>query len=104
VAVISYGFWQRHFDGAREAIGRTLTLDRVTFTIVGVTPPGFFGADVGRTFDVAVPLGDEPLIHGPDSWLSPRSYATPLTFMARLKPAQTLEAATAALGCRSSRR
>jgi putative ABC transport system permease protein len=97
VAVISFGFWQRHFDGAREAIGRTLTLDRVTFTIVGVTPPDFFGADVGRTFDVAVPLGDERLIHGPDSWLSPRSYATPLTVMARLKPGQTLEAATAAL-------
>jgi putative ABC transport system permease protein len=96
VAVISYGFWQRHFDGAREAIGRTLTLDRVTFTIVGVTPPDFFGADVGRTFDVAVPLGDEPLIDGSQSWLS-RNNVTRLTVMARLKPGQTLEAVTAAL-------
>jgi putative ABC transport system permease protein len=97
VAVISYGFWQRRFGGAADAIGRTLTLDRVTFTIVGVTPPDFFGADVGRTFDVAVPLGDEPLIHDRQSWLSPRSYATHLTVLARLKPGQTLDAATAAL-------
>jgi putative ABC transport system permease protein len=97
VAVISYGFWQRHFAAASEAIGRTLTLDRVTFTIVGVTPPDFFGADVGRTFDVAVPLGDEPLIHDRNSWALPRSPSTQLTVMARLKPGQTLEAATAAL-------
>jgi hypothetical protein len=34
VAVISYSFWERRFDGAKEAIGRTLTLDRVTFTVV----------------------------------------------------------------------
>ena len=56
VAVISYSFWQRRFGGAADAIGRTLTLDRVPFTIVGVMPPDFFGLDVGRAFDVAVPI------------------------------------------------
>ena len=45
VAVISYGFWQRRFGGAADVIGRPLTLDRVPFTIVGVTPPAFFGPD-----------------------------------------------------------
>jgi ABC-type antimicrobial peptide transport system permease subunit len=54
VAVISYGFWQRRFGGAASAVGSTLTIDRVAFTVVGVTPPEFFGADVGRAFDVAV--------------------------------------------------
>ena len=62
VAVISYGFWQRRFDGAADAIGRTLTVERVPFTIIGVTPPQFFGVDVGRTFDVAIPIGTELLI------------------------------------------
>ena len=51
VAVISYAFWQRRFGGAADAIGRSLTIERVPFTIVGVTPPQFFGVDVGRTFE-----------------------------------------------------
>ena len=42
VAVISYGLWQRHFRGAADAVGRSLPLDGVPFTIVGVMPPGFF--------------------------------------------------------------
>ena len=49
VAVISYGFWQRRFGGAGDVIGRSLIVERVPFTIVGVTPPQFFGVDVGRT-------------------------------------------------------
>ena len=55
VAVISYAFWQRRFGGAADAIGRSLTVERVPFTIVGVAPPQFFGVEVGRTFDVAMP-------------------------------------------------
>ncbi len=62
VAVISHRMWQRRFGGAADVIGRTLAIERVPFTIVGVTPPGFFGPDVGRSFDVAIPLGAEPLI------------------------------------------
>ena len=40
VAVISYGFWQRHFGGAADVVGRSLTLERVPFTVIGVTGPG----------------------------------------------------------------
>src|SRR5919197_2175112 len=39
VAVISYGFWQRRFGGAADAIGARLTLERMPFTIVGIMPP-----------------------------------------------------------------
>jgi hypothetical protein len=45
VAILSYGFWQRHFAGAADVIGRTITLDGAVFTIVGVTPQAFFGAE-----------------------------------------------------------
>ena len=38
-------------------MGRSLTLNGVPFTIVGVTPPSFFGPSVGRSFDVAAPIG-----------------------------------------------
>jgi predicted permease len=96
VAVISYSFWQRHFGGAPDAIGRTLALDRVAFTIVGVAPPEFFGPAVGRAFDVIVPLGDEPLLRGRETWLE--SVDRPwLTIMARLKAKQTVDTATAEL-------
>jgi predicted permease len=63
-AVISYAFWQREFGGAADAIGKTITLDRVPFVIVGVTPPSFTGLTVGTSLDVVVPLGAEPLVRG----------------------------------------
>jgi putative ABC transport system permease protein len=93
--VISYRAWQQRFGGAPDVLGRTLTLERVPFTIVGVAPPGFNGAEVGRTFDVAIPIGAETLIRGRDSSLDRRS-SWWLTIMARLKPGQTIDEATAA--------
>ena len=96
VAVISYSFWQRRFGGAADAVGRSLPLSGVPFTIVGVTPPGFFGPDVGRTFDVMVPVGDEPLIRGRDTWLD-NTGTSFLTVVARLRPGQSADSATAAL-------
>ena len=97
VAVISHGFWQEHFGGARDVIGRTLTLERVPVTIVGVTPPGFFGLTVGRSFDVAVPFGVEPLIRGANESRLNRRTSWWLSIMVRLKRGQSLEEATTIL-------
>jgi putative ABC transport system permease protein len=95
VAVISYGMWQGRFGGNANVIGTALVIERIPFTIIGVTPPEFFGAEVGRTFDVAVPINAEQLIRGKDSdidrgrvWLS---------IMVQLKPGQSAEAATSLL-------
>ncbi len=63
-AVLSDAFWQRRYGGQPGAIGQTLTLEGHTFEIVGVTPPRFFGLEVGRNFDVAIPLCAEPLRAG----------------------------------------
>jgi hypothetical protein len=72
--VISYAFWQRQFDGRPDVVGRRLTLQGIPFTIVGVTPETFSGPEVGRAYDVAVPFGAEPLIHGAvESWLPERT-------------------------------
>jgi putative ABC transport system permease protein len=96
VAVISYGMWQRRFGGAATVVGTALVLERVPFTIIGVMSPEFFGTEVGRTFDVALPIGTEALIHGKDSAIdNGASYW--LWIMVRLKPGQSLEAATATL-------
>jgi predicted permease len=95
-AVISNRFWQLHFGGAADVVGRPLTLQRVTFTIAGVMPPGFAGPDVGRVADVIIPFGTEPLIQGKESFLDGRSTWW-LEIMARRKPGQTTAQATAAL-------
>ena len=93
VAVISYSFWQRRLGGTADAIGRTVTVERVPFTIVGVMPPEFFGVDVGRTFDVAVPVRTATLIRG-SRILEQRSVWW-LRIIVRLKPGQTVETGTA---------
>jgi predicted permease len=98
VAMISDRFWQERYNGAADAIGRTLTLDKVAFTIVGVTPPDFFGLDVGRTFDVAAPINDEPLIDRRGALVDkPSGIGGEFTVIGRLRPEQSVESATAAL-------
>lgn len=55
VALLSYGFWQRHFGASRTAIGGAIQLDQKPYTIVGVLPQNFriyFGAEP----DVFIPL------------------------------------------------
>jgi predicted permease len=94
VTVISYPFWQREFGGRTDVIGETVQLDGHIFTIIGVTPPEFFGATVGRTFDVAVPFGTEPIFRGAESALDRRS-SWWITVFGRLAPGQTIEQATA---------
>jgi predicted permease len=93
VAVISHGFWQRRFGGDPQIIGRTLAIERVPYTIVGVTPAWFFGPEVGRRFDIAVPIGTEPLLRGAGSALDRRT-SWWLRIMARLPPGQTVDTAT----------
>jgi predicted permease len=56
VAVLSYGFWQEHYGGAKSTVGSTLSLDSHPFEVIGVAPPGFFGMEVGGRFDVAAPI------------------------------------------------
>jgi putative ABC transport system permease protein len=83
-AVISHGFWQRQFAGDPAIIGRNFSLGDQSIPVIGVTPPEFFGLEVGRTFDIALPICSQPswqrenrLNLGTTWWLS---------IMARLKP------------------
>ena len=94
VAVISYGMWQRRFGGDANVIGTSLVIERTPFTIIGVTPPEFFGAEVGRSFDVAVPINAHRVIRGNDSDIDRGVW---LSIMVRLKPGQSAEAATSLL-------
>ena len=96
VAVISHSFWQRRMGSAPDAIGRHLTVDGIDVTVIGVTPRGFFGPDVGRSADIIVPLGAIAVAPGQARMLDGRSTWW-LEIMARLKQGQTIEAAAVKL-------
>ena len=95
-AVLGYGFWQSRYGGNPAAVGQTIMLDNRPFPIVGVTPAAFFGVEVGRTFDVAVPLCAEPIFRGEGSAIGRRDYWF-LDMMGRLAPGVTMEQAQAQL-------
>lgn len=97
VAVISYELWQRRFGGAANVIGMPLIVERIPFTIVGVTPPEFFGVEVGRRFDIALPMNAEPLVRGAESRIRPELGYAALTMLLRLKPNQSVDDATTIL-------
>src|SRR5262245_62350214 len=56
VCVISHGYWRRRFGGDPAIIGKTIHLSGYPFTIIGVTPPEFFGAVVSNAMDISAPL------------------------------------------------
>jgi predicted permease len=92
-AVVSHSFWQREFGGDTQAIGKKISLDGHPVEVVGVAPASFFGMEVGRNFDVAVPTCAEPWINGEDSHLAKRHHWW-LAVIGRLKPGWTVAKAT----------
>lgn len=60
IAVIGYAAWQRHFGGAADVLDRTVQLDGVPYSIVGVMPPGF---DFPDKTEIWLPLGWDPAQH-----------------------------------------
>src|SRR5262245_43988882 len=88
--VISHTFWQGHFGGSDTAIGSTLQMSGRTFEVIGVTPPGFFGLEVGKGFDVALPI----CVAGAFGDLLDLRHVWWLTVMGRLKPGWTLARAS----------
>ena len=102
VAVVSYGFAQRRFGGAGQALGQTLIVNETPFTIVGVTHPGFPGISPGQRHDVYVPMlssirVDSVYPGNPrDRYTDPKYYWAEI--LGRLKPGVSLAQARAALG------
>src|ERR1700733_6811720 len=93
-AVLGYSYWQREYGGQASAIGRKILLDHSPFEIIGVAQAGFFGVEVGRSFDVAIPVCAELLINGENSH-TPKRHHWWLAVIGRLKPGWTLTQARA---------
>lgn len=92
-AVITYAYWTSRFQRDPNVVGRTFRLNRQSFTVIGITPPGFAGESVGDAPDLFVPLAMTPEVmpgldrlHDPDGV----SRVMWLQVMGRLKPGVTL--------------
>jgi len=102
VAVVSYGYSQRRFGGAANAAGQAILIDNLPFTVVGVTPPEFFGVDPAAAPEIYLPLhANELLGAGHQFGFRPKDYLERdyywIDVMARLRPGVSLAQAQAAL-------
>ncbi len=97
VAVISYGFWQKRFGGDPSIIGKTILANEQTLTVLGVTPPNFYGVYLSSAPDVWVPIMMTPVFNPvPPTRLNSRRHQW-LTLMARRKDGISIERAQASL-------
>ena len=102
-AVISYAYWTRRFARDPSIIGKSVTLNGIPFTIVGVTPRNFYGISVGTEPDLWVAFDDKPNMRpwskppgGTDSVFTERDWLC-LNIMGRLKDGVTRDQAQGAL-------
>ena len=100
VAVLSHRFSQRRFGDARLAVGQTIRINDKPFSVVGVTPPGFFGAEPGSVPDLYVPMRAQMVLESARV-ASRRNHLNPnyywIEIMGRLKPGVGLAQAQAVL-------
>jgi len=94
--VISHPFWQREFGGDKNVLGRKVTLSDHQFDVIGVTARSFYGLEIGKSFDVALPICSEALISGKNSRLD-SGVNWWLMITGRLKPGWTIAQAGAQL-------
>jgi predicted permease len=94
--VISYALWQSEFGGQDSAIGSRLKIEGYLTEVIGVTPRSFFGLEVGRGFDIAVPFCSLTT-YAPAALTTTRSDVFWLHVVGRLKPGLTLEKASTQL-------
>jgi predicted permease len=90
VIVLAYEYWIRAFGGDRDVLGRTIAVAFRPFTVIGVAPPGFTGAEL-IPVDYWIPLssGAHPRPDWPTTW-----QARWLQVVARVKPGVTVEQAS----------
>ena len=85
VAVLSYGFWQRAFGGDRALVGKEILLNGHRLTVLGVTPPGFYGTEMGADPAIRVPMAMAAVFTQPANRLASWRHRW-ITLMARLNP------------------
>jgi predicted permease len=92
--VLSYGYWQSHFNGDTSVPGRIVQLNKHPFTILGVAPPGFRGIELYFNPNFWTPLANTEQVSGNN--LEERADRS-IWLVGRLKPGVTPTQATADL-------
>ena len=92
--VLSYPFWQSEYGGESSAIGSRLVVMEHSLEIIGVTPAGFSGPEVGPRFDFSLPLCSITVLHHGDTAPFERRDFSWLNVMGRLKTGWTLAQAS----------
>src|SRR5277367_3535824 len=94
--VLSYAYWNSHFQDDRTVVGRVVRLNRHPFTILGVAPPGFQGTVLFFASDIFVPIVNHEQLSG-DNILNGRGIRWMFEMVGHLKPGVTPAQATADL-------
>jgi len=98
VAVISHRYFEDRFAGEPSVVGKTVLVNRVAVTVVGVTPPGFAGAmQVGESADISLPLAHHGLFQPDRATSRAQPWYWWIRMMARLAPGSTATDARASL-------
>src|SRR5262245_28341447 len=96
--ILSYAYWQSHFQGDRAVLGRIVRVNKHPFTVVGVTPPEFHGTLLFFSPSYFVPMVNADQLTGAENFLEDRkNYWGVMGTIAHLKAGVTPEQATADL-------
>jgi len=96
VVVVSHGFWRNRLEADPQAVGRTLTINGGTLTVIGVAPERFTGVMAGVAPDLWVPFMMAPSVLHRDGWLT-EPHSESVIGLGRLRPGVTATQAAAEL-------
>ncbi|HKW55993.1 MAG TPA: ABC transporter permease [Candidatus Acidoferrum sp.] len=97
VVVLSYRFWRSRFGGSKDALGKTILLNRVPFTIIGVAEESFDSLSPGNLYDMWLPLATESRITVPWDNRDIDAAYWRVVIVGRLKPETVVGTANAEL-------
>jgi macrolide transport system ATP-binding/permease protein len=101
VVVLSYASWKRDFGGDPELVGRTVSLNRHDYAVVGIAPKDFTGTDLGGGPDMWVPMMMHEQIQPAMTWYNQRRGLF-LAMIGRLKPGVSVEQAQSSMSALGS--
>src|SRR5271163_3870399 len=91
VAMLSYRAWQQQYGSDPKVVGSNFILNGHPFTIIGITPPGFFGETLrSDPPDLWIPINQEPIFSGANSFL--HHFQAWLRVIGRVRPGANVNA------------
>lgn len=100
-AVLSWPAWKGQFGADPDIVGKTVRINKHPYTIVGVTPQGFYGTEKFLQPDIFVPMANEASLEGVN-WLDQRRYKNVFAIV-RLKDGVTVPQVQAELNAIAGR-